>query len=1056
MILVVLYHQSGRGQTTLLSEPFTNSLNGWSTNIGSGDAIAASSTNSAGGTAYEAKFTGNSQSSNITDRLYYGPINTTAYSSLTLQWNNFMDWYSSSYAYSMSIQTSSDGSTWHNTTWVTNPVTADLGPGLQSITISTADVGSSTFYIAFTVSGLTFGMNYWYIDNVLLQGVSSCTAPTSSAASNITASGATANWSGGSGSYIMEYGLSGFTPGTGASAGIGGTIINVAAGNTNTAISGLTSDTSYSYYIRQVCSGPTYSPNSTGQNFTTTCTALSGTKTIGSSGCDYPTLTTAVNALNNCGVSGPVIFVLKDATYSTSETFPININAITGASATNTITFKPYTGVTSTISGTVSNGSLIKLNASKYITFDGSNSGGTDMNLTIQNTSTTSPNTLWIGGSVSAPAQNDVVKNCIIINGINTSSAMIISDATTIGNAGYFNNITLQNNSIQKDNMGIYAIATVATCNGSGLLVTGNDLNTSGTNAIKYTGVYIQGVDGTTVSNNTIGNFETATDEHDKGVWLATGTVNSTISGNTISTLNYSGTGSYAPKGIYISSGTSGAGLNIANNTISGLTASGTGTTSGIYLGGATSGVTINSNNISNIKNTNSLGYSAEGITLNSSSTSASTTVSNNFISDVAGYGYSSSSTDNGYGINISTGGGYNLYFNSVNLATNQTASTGIPACLIINSVITTASSLDIRNNIFSIPVTVGTNRYTVLCNAANTVFSAIDYNDYYTSGTNLGYIEATNRSNLAAWKTGTGKDVNSVSVSPNFASSTNLHLTSSVGTAATGTGITTDIDGDSRSGSAPWIGADEMAVIPSCATLSSPTPSGTTNVCTNQNLSWTAARGATSYRLYFGTNTPPSNLVNGTNIGNVTTYNPGTLATNTTYYWKIVPTNSFGDAVGCSTWSFATGTDGVPGAPTDLTATPATICEGFSSYLTASNGTGGTGLQWYTGSCGGTSAGTGYITVTPNATTTYYVASTNRCGVGSCSNIQITVNPNPDPPTSVSGTSYCSGSSGTLTGTPPSGCTVNWYTGGCEQNYVGQGNSLLVSGVQTGASSVG
>src|SRR5574344_453413 len=67
MILAVLCHQSGRGQTTLLNEPFTNSLNSWSTNIGSGDAIAASNTDSAGGTAYEAKITGNSSGSSITD-----------------------------------------------------------------------------------------------------------------------------------------------------------------------------------------------------------------------------------------------------------------------------------------------------------------------------------------------------------------------------------------------------------------------------------------------------------------------------------------------------------------------------------------------------------------------------------------------------------------------------------------------------------------------------------------------------------------------------------------------------------------------------------------------------------------------------------------------------------------------------------------------------------------------------------------------------------------------------------------------------------------------------
>ena len=48
---------------------------------------------------------------------------------------------------------------------------------------------------------------------------SCCSTPTSSAATSVTTTGATANWSGGTSSYIVEYGAHNFTPGTAGSAG---------------------------------------------------------------------------------------------------------------------------------------------------------------------------------------------------------------------------------------------------------------------------------------------------------------------------------------------------------------------------------------------------------------------------------------------------------------------------------------------------------------------------------------------------------------------------------------------------------------------------------------------------------------------------------------------------------------------------------------------------------------------------------------------------------------------------------------------------------------------
>lgn len=75
---------------------------------------------------------------------------------------------------------------------------------------------------------------------------SSCPAPQNASATNITQSSAQIIWTstGGNGTFSIEYGLSGFTQGT-------GTIINNA--QSGASISGLLSTTNYQFYVRQVC-----------------------------------------------------------------------------------------------------------------------------------------------------------------------------------------------------------------------------------------------------------------------------------------------------------------------------------------------------------------------------------------------------------------------------------------------------------------------------------------------------------------------------------------------------------------------------------------------------------------------------------------------------------------------------------------------------------------------------------------------------------------------------------------------------------------------------------
>ncbi len=114
--------------------------------------------------------------------------------------------------------------------------------------------------------------------------------------------------------------------------------------------------------------------------------------------------------------------------------------------------------------------------------------------------------------------------------------------------------------------------------------------------------------------------------------------------------------------------------------------------------------------------------------------------------------------------------------------------------------------------------------------------------------------------------------------------------------------------DFDNSSAVAAYAAAINNALSPGNApgSASAPNPSnGTTNVSTNTTLSWSAGSGASSHDVYFGTS---STLGSGSFQGNQsnTSFSPGTLNSNTTYYWRINEVNSVGTTTG-SIWSFTT-----------------------------------------------------------------------------------------------------------------------------------------------------
>mgnify|MGYP003801012101 CR=1 FL=1 len=103
---------------------------------------------------------------------------------------------------------------------------------------------------------------------------------------------------------------------------------------------------------------------------------LSGYYTIGGTGANYATFTAAVNALSTYGVSGPVTFTVAAGTYNEQ----ISISSITGASATNTITFDGVdknTRILTYSASSTANMATVTFNACSYVTFK---------NLTINST----------------------------------------------------------------------------------------------------------------------------------------------------------------------------------------------------------------------------------------------------------------------------------------------------------------------------------------------------------------------------------------------------------------------------------------------------------------------------------------------------------------------------------------------------------------------------------------------------------------------------------------------------------------------------------------------
>ena len=513
--------------------------------------------------------------------------------------------------------------------------------------------------------------------------------------------------------------------------------------------------------------------NNGGVNYTAQIGTLSGDYYIPQNGNakGYNLLSTAVTNLNANGMSANVNFYITG-----NITEPANIGLGVNTGGFN-LTIKPNTGITPTItftdgttsqnidghfvigSPTFANTNLIPTN---NVIIDGSNIvDGTTKDLTINGPATALQRSVFrIFGN------NDyiTIKNCIINDFSSSSSShspLNITDYTNL--APDF--LTIENN-------------TLTAISGNGGL--GVYLSNSGTVTIGMTNI--------TIKDNTI------THRGTRGI-MCNYVSDANIYGNSISANLQLGSGAGA--GIYLTTGTTPAGtFNIYNNQFSNLQ----------FL-----------NNTAAASN----GYIAIDNTL---ATPKIVNINNNFITGFVTIAAVSNSKI--YGIRHTSTSTSNIYNNTIVLPemTNMTTfgSSYIAGIVFATAATTEASptgTINIKNNIIiSNETTMKT--WGIRRVGTGGTFTS-NKNDIYYDESNLlgysGYWNNADQQTLLNWQSASSQDANSKSKAVNFVdvATGDLHLAGgSLGDtdliAEVLATVTTDIDGETRSLTFPYMGADE------------------------------------------------------------------------------------------------------------------------------------------------------------------------------------------------------------------------------------------------------
>ena len=507
-----------------------------------------------------------------------------------------------------------------------------------------------------------------------------------------------------------------------------------------------------------------------------TAQALSGTYTIGASQpAPFNTITNAIARINTSGVTGPVTFLLDDATYDASETFPIVINAFTGASAVNTLTIKPNAGKTVLVQGNNNPSynplaSVFDLNGADYVIFDGNN-GSVNKALTIYNNSTlhyAEKTVFWLRGGASF----NQFKNLNVRQNFDANSNLslgIFAGGATISISSNANNAntTVDNVNFVDVKHLLYVNGTDAAGNANWTV--NNNTNSSTNSANKpFAGLLLTNTSNFTVSNNLLSNFSE----------VNFGYKNFPFAG-AIAVISNNGT--------------------VSNNQINDVISTIAKTAFGIYLSG---------NDI---------------------------TVANNVVSNVASAGGGDTDTQNGFGIILASANNAKIYYNSVRLGVNQTS--GISAPIYVDSNCNSLDIRN--NIFVNAQTSGSTRVAFYSEGQDTTKYLNLDYNNYQSTehiGSWGDYYNSTNlKTTLANWRTDTAKETNAQNITPDFVSTSTLRLQQTSNNASLQgvalAAVLTDIDGENRV--KPYMGVDELP----CTVVTTTSFGTTQTICYNREV---------------------------------------------------------------------------------------------------------------------------------------------------------------------------------------------------------------------------
>jgi len=281
----------------------------------------------------------------------------------------------------------------------------------------------------------------------------------------------------------------------------------------------------------------------------------------------FETLTAAVNTLNGSELTGPVVFELYDNSYP-SETFPITINPAVGLSSSNTLTIRPLAGISPVITGTSTEG-IIKISGADFVTIDGSNSGGSDRSLALENTNGAS-NSYTIGffSNNGDGAKFCTIKNCIIRNKpeISNNTFGIAFELGSTG--GDHDNVTIDNNLICSVRWAIYYRGGTAGISSNGKIINNTIGSETAGSSVSYRAITCISVDSLLIENNDIfGAPEGNSNYGQAGIYLFGGSTHTKITRNKIHDFYYTGTSDLSNWGIYYASDASTV-TEISNNLI--------------------------------------------------------------------------------------------------------------------------------------------------------------------------------------------------------------------------------------------------------------------------------------------------------------------------------------------------------------------------------------------------------------------------------------------------------------------------------------------------------